>query len=135
MKDETFFFADYQGTRQSIGRVRISTVPTALQRQGVFTESVAGRVPAIFDPATTRPGSGGAVTRDPFPANTIPSDRIDPVAAELLSRYPLPNLPGTANNYRRVGSEGNDQDQFDLRLDHRSSAATSCSRASATSGT
>ncbi len=121
VKDETFFFGDYQGTRQSIGRVRISTVPTALQRQGIFTESVAGRVPAIFDPGTTRPGTGGAVTRDPFPANTIPPDRIDPVAAELLSRYPLPNLPGTANNYRRVGSEGDDQDQFDLRLDHRAS--------------
>ncbi|PYV87241.1 MAG: hypothetical protein DMG05_17980, partial [Acidobacteria bacterium] len=32
IKDKTFFFADYQGTRQDIGRVRISTVPTLLQR-------------------------------------------------------------------------------------------------------
>src|SRR5262245_40676650 len=47
VKDKTFFFADYQGSRQSIARVRISTVPTALQRQGVFTESVGGRVPVI----------------------------------------------------------------------------------------
>jgi hypothetical protein len=37
-RDRTFFFADYQGTRQEIGRVRISTVPTLLQRQGIFTE-------------------------------------------------------------------------------------------------
>ena len=51
--DRTFFFADYQGQRQSIGRTVISTVPTALQRQGIFTEAIAGRVPVIYDPATT----------------------------------------------------------------------------------
>lgn len=118
-KDRTFFFADYQGTRQSVGRVRISTVPTLLQRQGVFTEAVGGRVPVIYDPATTRPVPGGSPTRDPFPGNTIPGSRIDPTAAGLLTRYPAPNLPGTANNYRRVDNEDTDQDQFDVRIDHR----------------
>ena len=52
-RDQTFFFVDYQGQRQTIGRTVISTVPTLLQRQGVFTEAIAGRVPAIYDPATT----------------------------------------------------------------------------------
>src|SRR5262249_42896649 len=113
-KDRTFFFVDYQGSRQSIGRVRISTVPTALQGEGVFTEPVAGKVPSIYDPETTRPATSGGTTRDPFPSHTIPSDRIDPVAAQLLGRYPLPNLPGTANNYRRVANEDDDQDQFDV---------------------
>jgi len=122
-KERTFFFVDYQGSRQSIGRILISTVPTALQRQGVFTEPVAGRVPTLYDPATTRPATGGWTTRDPFPANTIPADRIDPVAAALLARYPLPNLPGTANNYRRVANEGDDQDQFDVRVDYRASTS------------
>src|SRR5262247_2294585 len=59
IKDKTFFFGDYQGTRQSIGRVRISTVPTLLQRKGIFTEAVGGVVPRIFDPSTTRPKPGG----------------------------------------------------------------------------
>jgi hypothetical protein len=118
-KERAFFFVDYQGSRQSIGRVRISTVPTALQRQGVFTEPVAGRVPTIYDPTTTRPATGGGTTRDPFPANTIPAIQIDPVAAALLGRYPFPNLSGTANNYRLVGNEADDQDQFDVRVDHR----------------
>jgi hypothetical protein len=120
-KDRTFFFVDYQGTRQSIGRVRISTVPTALQRQGIFTEPVGGRVATIYDPATGRPAAGGGTTRDPFAGNAIPAARIDPVTSGLLGRYPLPNLPGTANNYRRVANEDDDQDQFDLRLDHRTS--------------
>ncbi len=118
-KDRTFFFVDYQGTHQSIERVRISTVPTALQRQGIFTEPVGGRVPTIYDPATTTPVPNGGATRTPFPGNTVPASRFDPAAVDLLNRYPLPNLPGTANNYRRVAPEDQDQDQFDVRIDHR----------------
>ncbi len=113
-RDRTFFFVDYQGQRQTIGRTVISTVPTQLQRQGVFVEAIGGRVPAIYDPAT-----GGSAGRGPFPGNTIPLDRMDPVARALLERYPLPTSAGTANNYRRVADESVDQDQFSLRLDHR----------------
>ena len=57
-RNQTFFFVDYQGQRQTIGRTVISTVPTLLQRQGVFTEAIAGRVPVIYDPATTVRASG-----------------------------------------------------------------------------
>jgi len=112
--NRTFFFADYQGQRQSIGRTVISTVPTVQQRQGIFTEAIAGRVPAIYDPATTV-GS----TRTPFLNNAIPLARMDPVAVALLQRYPLPTGPGTANNYSRTESETQDQDQWDVRLDHK----------------
>ena len=113
-RDRTFFFVDYQGQRQAIGRTVISTVPTLLQRQGIFTESIAGRVPVVYDPATTV----GSV-RTPFPNNTIPSGRFDTVAAGLLQRYPLPTVAGTANNYRRTENEIDDQDQWDARIDHR----------------
>jgi hypothetical protein len=113
-RNHTFFFADYQGQRQTIGRTVISTVPTMLQRQGTFTESVGGRVPVIFDPATT---AGGV--RSPFPGNAIPANRIDSVARSLLDRYPLPTSGGTANNYQRVGDETVDQDLFSVRVDHR----------------
>ena len=87
-QDRTFFFADYQGQRQTIGRTVISTVPTALQRRGVFTEPIAGRVPVIYDPATTTQTPSGAFTRQPFSGNAIPDPRIDPVARALLDRYP-----------------------------------------------
>jgi hypothetical protein len=112
-RDRAFFFFDYQGQRQTIGRTVISTVPTALQRQGIFTEAIAGRVPAIYDPAT-----GSGAPRQPFADNTIPAGRIDPVARALLERYPLPTSAGTANNYRRLENETVDQDQVSLRLDH-----------------
>jgi hypothetical protein len=117
-QNQTFFFADYQGQRQTIGRTVISTVPTVLQRRGIFTEAISGRVPAIYDPATTAAGAGGT-TRTAFPGNAIPLDRIDPVARALLQRYPAPTSPGTANNFSRVDDERVDQDQFSLRVDHR----------------
>src|SRR4051812_9578586 len=91
LRNRTFLFADYQGQRQWIGRTAISTVPTLLQRQGIFTEVIAGRVPIIYDPATT------GTTRTAFPANAIPAARMDPVARDLLRRYPLPTAAGTAN--------------------------------------
>jgi hypothetical protein len=116
-RDRTFFFVDYQGQRQTVGRTVISTVPTLLQRQGIFTEAIGGRVPAIYDPATT----AGNI-RSAFPGNVVPQDRFDPVASTLLSRFPLPTSAGTANNYRRTGDEQVDQDQFSIRIDHRFAA-------------
>ncbi len=112
-RNHTYFFTDYQGQRQTIGRTVISTVPTLLQRQGIFTEAIGGRVPAIYDPAT------GTTARQAFPGNTIPVSRFDPVATTLLGRYPLPTGTGTANNYRRVGDEAVDLDQLSARLDQR----------------
>ena len=123
-RNRTFFFLAYQGLRQEVARVRISTVPTALQRRGVFSEPVAGGVPAIYDPATTVGLAGGGFSRQPFADNTIPGARIDPVALGLLQRYPLPNLDGTANNYQRIGLEHQSQEQFSLRLDHRFTPGT-----------
>ena len=119
IKDRTFFFADYQGTRQLLGRVRISTVPTLLQRQGIFTEPINGVAPKIYDPTTTAPKPGGGFTRTQFPNNSIPMKNMDSIALELLDRYPKPNLPGTANNFRLIGNEPDTQDQFDTRIDHK----------------
>jgi hypothetical protein len=117
-RDRTFFFADFQGQRQEIARTVISTVPTLLQRQGIFTEPIGGRIPVIYDPATTTSTSAPA-SRSPFPGNTIPIERMDPVARTLLDRYPLPTNAGTANNFQRSGNETVDQNQADVRIDHR----------------
>ena len=113
VRDHTFFFVDYQGQRQSIGRTAISTVPTLLQRQGIFTEAIGGRVPVIADPSTP-----AGATRAAFAGGTIPLSRMDPVALALLQRYPLPTASGVANNYSRTDSEIDNQDQWDARIDH-----------------
>ena len=95
-RERTFFFTGYQGSRQAVQRVRTSTVPTSLQRQGFFTEAVGGAVPGI----------------------SVPRERMDLAALALLQRYPLPTANGTANNYRRIGKEVENQDQGETRIDH-----------------
>ena len=117
-QNQTFFFADYQGQRHTIARTVISTVPTILQREGIFNEAIGGRVPTIYDPDTTIASADG-VRRSPFAQNIIPADRVDPVARALIERYPQPTSAGTANNYRRLDDERVDQDQISVRLDHR----------------
>ena len=111
LRNRTFFFADYQGQRQDIERTILSNVPTMAQRQGVFTQN-------IYDPATTASNGAGGFTRTQFANNTIPLDRMDPIARALLLRFPEPTSAVTANNYRRTGSEIDDQNQWDIRLDH-----------------
>ncbi len=45
-KDKTFFFVDYQGFRQTQGGTSIFSVPTALESQGNFTQTLApGQIP------------------------------------------------------------------------------------------
>ena len=100
--NKTFFFADWQGTRLRTGTTRQSVVPTLAQRSGVFPTT-------IYDPATN--------PRTPFPSNTIPTNRFDLIAQQVLRHYPLPNASG-ANNFILTGVEPDNQDQFDGRIDH-----------------
>ena len=55
--------------------------------------------------ATTRPAPDGRLVRDPYPNNTIPSDRMDPVALKITGgRAPLTimvnGVPLAAQNSR-----------------------------------
>jgi hypothetical protein len=147
IKDHTFFFGDFQGMRQLIGRVVTSNVPTVAQRGGNFSSSLGA---PLFLQSTTTGGvtTVSAVTtntgtpinvidtngntiqarigqifrisdRRAYAGNIVPLADFDPVARKLLDRYPLPTSSGAANNFRRVANEGTNQDQFDIRLDHR----------------
>ena len=94
-----FFFTDYEGTRLQQGVLRTGNVMTADQRRGVFTT-------AIRDP----------LTGQPFPNNTIPADRIDPVAASIMNLVPLPNTTGP-NNFIRQPNVEDDSDRYLVRVD------------------
>jgi Carboxypeptidase regulatory-like domain len=119
VKNRTFFFVDYQGSKQAIGTVRTSTVPTLLERQGNFTELYGPTTPVLYDPATTVQ-NGSKFTRSPFtPTNVIPVDRIDPAALVALNHYPLPTKSGSSNNFTLVGNDQDHQNQFDTRIDHK----------------
>ena len=81
VKDGTFFFVDYQGQRQRIGRTVTSTVPTLAERSGVFRQN-------IYDPATTVGRTRSAVPRQHDSQKRDGSGR-----PSLLDRYPLPTSP------------------------------------------
>lgn len=90
-RDKTFFFVDYDGSRWVRHSPSTVTVPTALMHQGIFTEVST----AIYDPSSsTNPAS-----RTAFMDQTIPSTRFNAIGAQIMSLLPLPNLPGTANNF------------------------------------
>ena len=88
IKNRTFFFADYDGFRQELGRVFVSTVPTLKMRQGDFSELQA----PIYDPLTTTALPGGGVSRQPFPGNIIPADALGPGHGQADERLPGPDL-------------------------------------------
>ncbi len=112
IRDKTFFFLSYQGHREKRGQTNLSTVPTLAMRQGDF--SAVNRV--IYDPTTGQP----------FPGNVIPSNRIDPVAKNILSQlYPEPNTGGNVgstgqvlNNYLINPIKERQDNQIDSKFDH-----------------
>lgn len=104
IKSKLFFFVDYQQLIAHQGQTNTLTVPTALQRQGVLTEGGQG---PIYDPTT------GAA----FINNTIPISRMDPVALKVQALFPLPNLPGLANNYVDNTVNTENAPQGDIKID------------------
>jgi hypothetical protein len=110
-----FYFVRDKIYNLSAPSVHTSTVPTLAERGmgtlfpgqydfSALTDSKGNPI-TIYDPATT---SGGARTQ--FANNVIPAGRIDPVAAKLLSYYPLPNggAPGAlTNNFNFVAAAPN----------------------------
>jgi hypothetical protein len=133
IKDKTFWFADYEGTRIRQAAPQTATVPTALEHNsgftnfsdlitlqtGRYTDARGQTYPAgtIFDPATTQQIGPNRYIRQPFPANMIPAARLDPNAIKLLDLYPLPTQPGLLNNFSVNRKNTTDVNSFDIRLD------------------
>lgn len=105
-----FFFGAYEQLRRREAAAGLTTVtvPTALEREGNFSQSAGG---GIFDPTT------GTTSRTQFTNNTIPAARIDPIALAAIRALPLPNTGerGYVNT-----SELTEQDiyNYSLRLDY-----------------
>ncbi|MFZ0593794.1 MAG: TonB-dependent receptor [Bryobacteraceae bacterium] len=134
VKNKTFFFADYEGTRIRQGTPETGyTVPTLAERDsgytnfsdlitlqsGSLTDATGKSYPlgTIFDPATTQSIGNGQYVRTPFPGNMIPASRLDPNAVNLLNLYPAPTSPGLLNNYSVNRNATTDVNQYDVRID------------------
>ena len=109
IKDRTFFFANYEGSRlKQLGGGARAIVPTAAMRAGDFS----GASFVLTDPETGLP----------FQNNVIPANRIDPSARKILDFfYPLPNQDQLANGYgayRQIVPLDRNRDRSDFRVDH-----------------
>lgn len=105
---KTFFFLNYFGNRSDDPYDAFSTVPTLAERAGVFSGATTrnGAPVQIFDP----------VTHLPFTNNQLPT--INSAAQELLKFIPLPNQPGSSQNFHYVTSTSTSNDNLNLRLIH-----------------
>jgi hypothetical protein len=124
-RNRTFFMTAFEGLRERSFSDRLTTVPTALERAGNFsnTRASATSIINVFDPDTTRPNpAGGGSIRTVFPGNIIPASRFDPVAVRTMAYFPQANQPGDPgtfrNNFYNNGAASIDTNNFDVRLDH-----------------
>ena len=136
IKNKLFGFGDYQALRETIAvSPHYLTVPTALMRQGNFTEleSAAqnlagngGNYKTIYPlcvtgglAGTTSPGLiYDPTTCQPFANNIIPAGRMNPAAVAYLNAFPTPTRTDRyLNNYLDTQSENNKYNTFDVRFD------------------
>ena len=118
IRNRTFFFGDYQGTRQRTAAASsIGSVPPTSIRNGDLSLL---RIP-IYDPMARRVGPNGSVISTPFPNATIPTSLLNASSMAILKLIPQPNFGAsnaTSRNFFRQVPRGYDQDQWDVRVDH-----------------
>ena len=118
MKPDTknFGFLNVSGQRNLTSFIEFNRVPTALERQGDFSQSFLGT------PSTSQASVNlyDPVTGHPIPGNNLlnASVPISPQALAVLNYYPLPNLEPNASgdNYQTVANSGNNNFNLNARL-------------------
>jgi outer membrane receptor protein involved in Fe transport len=119
IKNKLFFFTDFERTtRRNLSRDnRVSLAPASLRpdAQGnVRFPTAAEGGATIYDPLS----NPNPALRTPFPNNTIPANRIDLAARELISRLPEPNLPGFVNNFLANGTASFNRNNIDTKINY-----------------
>lgn len=127
-KNKLFNFFSIEDWRVGYPNSYVRTVPTALEAQGDFSQSrnIDGGLRTIYDPwstVTTTDASGKTViSRTPFAGNKIPSNRFDPLAANLMKQFWAPNNPGDnitgVNNFKKGFIEKYNYYNFSERADY-----------------
>lgn len=112
VRNKLFYFASYEASLLRDFASQLFTVPTELTRRGIMTESDR----PVYDPATGNPDGSG---RTPFPNNTIPASRFEPIALKLVEQTPLPTFPDRfTNNYYGAGPFAFDRHTLDTKVNY-----------------
>jgi Carboxypeptidase regulatory-like domain/TonB dependent receptor len=124
-KDKTFFFAYYEGLRNSQGETRRTTVPSNAERDGDFGQ-LCGAKQGTFDDEGFCSNPAGQLlflfTPQPTPVpfndlrNILGPNPINPISQNILNFYPLAN-EGT-NTFVDTQTLTSDNNQFGVRVDH-----------------
>ncbi len=104
--DRFFVYFNYTGRRARSPYTAASSLPTALERAGDFSQAYTNAPVQIFDPTN----------HNPFPGNVIPASRINPAAQGLLRYFPLPAYSGIVQNYQLVTAVPSTSDSMSARL-------------------
>jgi hypothetical protein len=104
-----YVFGAAEGVLQRNGLTVVSTMPSIAERSGDFGDR------AIYDPITA--DCCDPRSRQPFPGNRIPAERISRQGQNLVALLPLPNLPGTINNFRFTPSAIDNVGRYVARVD------------------
>jgi hypothetical protein len=120
-KNRLFYFGDVEANRISISNPDVITVPTALMRQGNFSELLNTSLTGQSQPIQLyAPTSGGTQLLSYQGANNVLSPgQISAVAQRILNMYPSPNTNGAliTNNYNVNLANSDNIVQFDHRVD------------------
>ena len=118
VRDKFFFFVDYEGFRQTLTPLTVSTLPTQNELNGVLVVPVRN-----------------PLTGDIYPANTaLPAGAINPLSAQIVSYFkqiqglPASGLATTGLNQNDYASQApftDNSDKGDLRLDYQQSPRSS----------
>jgi carboxypeptidase family protein/TonB-dependent receptor-like protein len=138
-RNKLFFFADWEGTFERVGRSRLFSVPTDDFRSGDFSRTLGpqildasgspimvpttegGSVPLqqgmIFDPFTgNEDGTDRSVFSSGGRLNVIPGSRLNSPMMQLLGLVPQPNQPGDLNNYFNIGTQRLNRNNVDAKV-------------------
>jgi hypothetical protein len=122
-KNKTFFWVGAEAYRQISALGAEFSVPTALEKAGDFSKTMArgGGIQTIYDPLTTRSDGAGGFVRTPFAGNVIPANRINTVGANIAKEYVAPTRAAEFFGQANFSSSASLQDRADqttVKLDH-----------------
>jgi hypothetical protein len=138
-KRTLFFFTDWEGTFERVGRSGLYSVPADDLRTGDFSRKLGAsildakgapimvptteggltqlRQGMVFDPFTgSMDGTGRSVFSSNGRLNVIPSSRLNPAMAKLLALVPHSNLAGDVSNFFNGGTQRLNRNNLDAKI-------------------
>jgi hypothetical protein len=114
VKDKTFFWFSTEDYHNISTRNGSLVLPTQAERNGDFSAvtNSSGTPIRIYDP----------LTHQQFPNNSIPANRINPIAQKMLSYVPLPQVNvdnGTTNFTSQAQIDDYFQQEYTGKIEHK----------------